>query len=354
MAWVYPLFAFFLDLAIGDPRWIPHPVTIIGKGISATESLLRGSFQGTGEKTAGVILVLVVVLPTAAVAFLVSRFLFSVSGNLVTVIGMLLFVYLASTTLALRGLISSALLVMKAVSRGNLTDARNKLAMIVGRDTVNLSDQAILRATIETVAENLSDGFVAPLFYLVIGGLPLAFTYKAINTLDSMVGYKNDKYLRFGWAAARLDDLANYVPARLTGLAIVAAAFLYFMIKRGPWSKLQDLKFQVHSPKLREQSSVGRALSAAANSFRILRRDGRNHTSPNSGIPEAAMAGALGIRLGGPSTYNGIVVEKPTIGDEMTGDYRVAADRTLALAMIAASLMVALSVAVLLLLRSMR
>jgi adenosylcobinamide-phosphate synthase len=349
IVWTYPLFAFFLDLAIGDPRWIPHPVAIIGRGISATESLLRRFFHGAGEKAAGVVLVLFIVLPTAAVAFLLSRFLFSVSGNLVTVIGMLLFVYLASTTLALRGLISSALLVMKAVSRENLTDARNKLAMIVGRDTVNLSDEAILRATIETVAENLSDGFVAPLFYLVIGGLPLAFTYKAINTLDSMVGYKNDKYLRFGWAAARLDDLANYVPARLTGFAIVAAAFVYFMTKRGP-----EPEFQVHSPRPREQSSVGRALSAAANSFRILRRDGRNHTSPNSGVPEAAMAGALGVRLGGPSTYDGIAVRKPYIGDDITEDYRVAADRTLALAMIAASLMVALSVAILLLLRSMR
>jgi adenosylcobinamide-phosphate synthase len=330
IAWAYPLFAFVVDLAIGDPRWIPHPVTIIGKGISGAESALRRSFGEGNEKTAGVLLVLLIVLPTTGLAFLVSRILFSVSGTLTVIVAMALFIYLASTTLALRGIISSARLVMKAVDGRDLPEARRKLAMIVGRDTVDLDEGAVLRATIETVAENLSDGFVAPLFYLVIGGLPLAFAYKAINTLDSMIGYKNDRYLRFGWAAARLDDGANYVPARITGLAIVAAGFIYFAF------------------------SNRSGLHAMARSYRIMGRDGRNHTSPNSGVPEAAMAGALGVRLGGPSTYGGTVVVKPFIGGGETQDLRLAASQTLGIAVIASSLMVALSVALLLTLRNLQ
>jgi adenosylcobinamide-phosphate synthase len=330
IAWAYPLFAFALDLAIGDPRWIPHPVAIIGKGISGAENALRRCFDDGSERMAGALLVLVIVLPTAGLALLVSRILFSFSGSLTAIVAMALFVYLASTTLALRGLISSARLVTKAVDGRDLPEARRKLAMIVGRDTANLDEAAILRATIESVAENLSDGFVAPFFYLVIGGLPLAFAYKAINTLDSMVGYKNDKYLKFGWAAARLDDVANYVPARITGCAIAAASFIYFA-------------FGHHS-----------GLHATAHSCRIMGRDGRNHTSPNSGIPEAAMAGALGVRLGGPSTYGGIVVAKPFIGDGETSDLPVAARRTLGIAVIASSLTVALSIALLLALRDLQ
>jgi adenosylcobinamide-phosphate synthase len=328
MTWAYPLFAFILDLAIGDPRWIPHPVTVIGRGISWSERILRDIFRDSTEKTAGVILVTVIVLPPAAGAFVISRFLFSFSGTLTMIIAMFLFIYLASTTLALRGLVSSAHLVMKAVDRKDMADARRQLAMIVGRDTDNLEKDAVLRATIETVAENLSDGFVAPLLYLVIGGLPLAFAYKAINTLDSMIGYKNKKYIRFGWAAARLDDLANYVPARLTGLAIAAAGCIYFAFA--------------------DRSGLRRA----RNSLRIMCRDGRNHTSPNSGVPEAAMAGVLDVRLGGPSTYDGLVVEKPFIGDGETADYRMAATQTLGIAVVASSLAVVLSTGVLWALRN--
>jgi len=328
MTWPYPLFAFILDLAIGDPRWIPHPVTVIGRGISWSERILRNTFNGSTEQAAGVVLVAVIVLPTAAGAFAVNRFLFSFSGTLTMIIGMFLFIYLASTTLALRGLISSARRVMEALDHKDMVDARRKLAMIVGRDTENLGKDAVLRATIETVAENLSDGFIAPLLYLVTGGLPLAFAYKAINTLDSMVGYKNEKYIRFGWAAARLDDLANYVPARLTGLAIAAAGYIYFGVC--------------------DRSGLRRA----RNSLRIMCRDGRNHTSPNSGVPEAAMAGVLDVRLGGPSTYGGLVVEKPFIGDGETADYRVAATQTLGIAVVASSLAVVLSTAVLWALRN--
>jgi adenosylcobinamide-phosphate synthase len=170
----------------------------------------------------------------------------------------------------------------------------------------------VLRAAIETVSENLSDGVIAPVFYLVIGGLPLAIAYKAINTLDSMVGYRNEKYLSFGWAAAKLDDAANFIPARLTGIFIVLASFCYYLLRK-----------------------PGNALSAARASFRVMKRDGRNHTSPNSGIPEAAMAGCLGVRLGGPSTYGGILVQKPFIGDDRTGDYGSASEQAIGIVLLA-------------------
>ena len=180
--------------------------------------------------------------------------------------------------------------------------------MIVGRDTDDLGEEAVLRACIETVAENLSDGFVAPLFYLAIGGLPLAIGYKAVNTLDSMVGYKNQRYLKFGWAAARLDDIANYIPARITGFSIAAGALVYFLIL--PPSKAR----------------FSHATTAARKALAMMLRDGRNHTSPNSGVPEAAMAGALGVRLGGPATYEGSMVVKPYIGDTVSEDLASAAD----------------------------
>ncbi len=312
--------AFFLDLAIGDPRWLPHPVRIIGKGCEAMEGLLRGWFNGEHEKAAGVLLVCAVVLPATVIAFFAGRLLLSFSGRPLTVIGTLAFVYLASTTLALRGLIGAARQVIAAVRGKSLSVARQRLAMIVGRDTDNLGEEAILRATIETLAENLSDGFVAPLLYLVVGGLPLAIAYKAVNTLDSMVGYKNARYIRFGWAAARLDDAANYIPARITGLILVPAAFCCFFA-----------------------GGASGACRAARRSFAVMRRDGKNHTSPNSGIPEAAMAGALGVRLGGPSTYGGVIMEKPFIGDGVAADSLRSAERAVALAACAASLTVVLA-----------
>lgn len=320
--------AFVLDLAIGDPRWLPHPVVIMGKGISGMERFLRRHFRGGGEKTAGVLLVVSIVLPSGIIAFLVSKLLFSFSNFLVALLGAAVFVYLVSTTLALRDLVDSARLVINAIERGEIGDARSKLAMIVGRDTDTLGEDAVLRATIETVAENLSDGFVAPLFYLALGGLPLAMAYKAVNTLDSMVGYKNEQYLRLGWASARLDDIANYVPARITGFSIAAAAFVYFLFRSS-------------------EDRVQQALTRGRRAFRVMIRDGRNHTSPNSGLSEAAMAGALGVRLGGPATYGGSVVVKPYIGDETTGDRRAAAGQAIAIASIASSLTVVVAIVVL-------
>jgi adenosylcobinamide-phosphate synthase len=322
--------AFLLDLLIGDPRWIPHPVVVIGHVILRTESLLRRLFQPSKERIAGVILAAVVVLLAAFVAMVLSRLLLSVSHGFLMALATLLFVYLASTTLALRSLVSAARDVLRALDHGDISGARNKLAMIVGRDTENLAEESIVRATIETIAENLSDGFIAPLFYLSVGGLPLALAYKAVNTLDSMVGYKNDRYLRLGWASARLDDVANYIPARLTGAAIVISAFLFYLpngFKAG-WQR-------------------------AAQSLTTMRRDGRNHTSPNSGISEAAMAGALGIRLGGASSYGGVVVEKPYIGEERNADYRYAANAGLTITVVAACLAVALALAFLISLRGL-
>jgi adenosylcobinamide-phosphate synthase len=229
-------------------------------------------------------------------------------------------IYLIGTTIALRELASSAGKVIAAVKAGVLDDAKTRLGMIVGRDTADLTDEDVLRATIETLAENLSDGVIAPVFYLAIGGLPLAIAYKAINTLDSMVGYKNKKYINFGWASARMDDIANYIPARITGMLIVLAVFLTAVFRKG------------ESP-----------LSAAGRSFMIMRRDGRNHTSPNSGIPEAAMAGGLDIRMGGPSTYGGILVEKPYIGEAGDADYLSASEHAIRIVQAASVICVWLS-----------
>lgn len=304
------LLAFLLDSAIGDPRWLPHPVRVIGRAIDRAERMIRSHLKGpSGERLGGVILVAVIVVPAFLIALFITAIARTLPGTIGTVLGSLILVYLVSTTIAVRELIASARLVIHAVSANNIEEARHNLSMIVGRDTQNLSEREILKATMETLAENLSDGIIAPLFYLIIGGLPLAFAYKAINTLDSMVGYKNERYLHLGWAAARLDDIANYLPARITGLLIVAAVFAITLFKK-------------------ERASS----SATRSAFDIMRRDGRNHTSPNSGIPEAAMAGALGIRMGGPSTYGGILVEKPYIGENRTEDYMAASEQALLIA----------------------
>ncbi len=294
------MLAFLLDIAIGDPRWLSHPVRIMGKAIARAEAILRRS--GTMDRFKGILLVIIIVIPV----FLITRFIveilldYSRSSDLSFLISCLLLGYLASTTIAVRGLIDSARGVIEPVKVGDIDSARDNLSMIVGRDTKNLSVKGILKATIETLSENLSDGIIAPLFYLAIGGLPLAMAYKAINTLDSMVGYKNDKYKDFGWASARLDDIANYIPARLSGILIVIASLLIY-----------------------------RSIRTAYCSLKTMINDGRKHLSPNSGMPEAAIAGALGVRLGGPSTYNGVMVEKPYIGIERTDDYLNASERAI-------------------------
>ncbi len=287
--------AFLLDLTIGDPSWLPHPVRIIGRTVTTLEHILRRFCGEHGEKTAGVVLVILIVFPSGLLAYLMQEILLRQHHGVFMVISKAILVYLVGTTMALRELVDAAGKVIAAIKAGVIEEARTRLSMIVGRDTKNLTDEGVLRATIETLAENLSDGVIAPVFYLTIGGLPLAIAYKAINTLDSMVGYKNDRYVLFGWAAAKIDDIANYIPARITGVLIALASCI-----------------------------AVRSVSAVRSSLKMMARDGGNHTSPNSGMPEAAMAGALGIRLGGPSTYGGMLIEKPYIGDAGTSDYLAA------------------------------
>jgi len=275
------LSAFFLDLVLGDPRWLPHPVRGIGWLIGRTETVLRRFTRSPGsEKIAGILLVILIVLTVYVFSALLLFFASSYSSML----GMIIAVFLAYTTLAARDLARSARNVLVQLEGGDIVGARLALSMIVGRDTADLDEQAITRAVVETVAENASDGVIAPLFYLALGGPALAMAYKAVNTLDSMIGYKNAAYKNFGWAAARLDDLANFVPARITAVLLSLAAFL--------------------------------PGASGGNAFRVSLRDGRKHASPNSGYPEAAVAGALGLRLGGPSAYGGLVLAKPSIGDE--------------------------------------
>jgi len=306
------ILAFLLDMTIGDPRRLPHPVRIIGKAITKTEIFLRKYFKSPSqEKMGGILLTAIITCSVFVSALLLSSllliFLLRLSTLFLSLLAGVLLVYLSSTTIAIRELINSAGLVITEVKNKNIETARNNLNMIVGRDTRNLSEEGILKATIETLSENLSDGIIAPLFYLAIGGLPLAMAYKAINTLDSMVGYKNDRYKNFGWAAARLDDIANYIPARITVILIVLSSLLIRLFTRSPIHPFASIE--------------------------IMFRDGGKHTSPNAGIPEAAMAGAIGVRLGGPSAYGGIIVQKPYIGTETEVDYLAASEKTIKVVM---------------------
>ncbi len=285
--------AYALDLAVGDPRQIPHPVQIIGWAIEGMERFLRNIFKGDKwEKRAGIMLVAAIVCITFIASLIIERALLAHwSSTFSRYLTFIIYIYIVSTTLATRELIRSSGSVVDSLINKNIQDARAGLGLIVGRDTKSMDQKEISMATIETLAENASDGIIAPIFYFAIGGLPLAMTYKAVNTMDSMLGYKNDRYRHFGWAAARLDDIANYIPARITGLLIVIVGTILSAIKK------QRLK--------------------GPGAFKTLLRDGRKHSSPNSGIPEAAMAGALGVRLGGPSTYEGVNIEKPYIGEEV-------------------------------------
>jgi adenosylcobinamide-phosphate synthase len=302
--------AYLLDLVIGDPRRLPHPVRVIGWAIIKVEGLLRKIFKGfLGRRLAGVVLVVIIVGSTYGLFYGINSALLNLRFLIASYI---ILIYLTSTTFATHELIKSAESVVNALHIGDIKEARKKLSLIVSRDTETLDRDGILKATVETLAENASDGIIAPLFYFAIGGLPLAMTYKAINTLDSMVGYKNERYKDIGWAAARLDDIANFIPARITGILIVLASFLSSIF---------------HFP-----SSIPHRHVNWQNAYRTMFRDGRRHLSPNSGIPEAAMAGALGIRLGGPSTYGGVLVKKPYIGEDRpsTDDlYLKAPERTI-------------------------
>lgn len=271
------LAAVVLDLVLGDPRCLPHPVVAIGRLISFLEPRLRRAIAG--ERAAGCALLVV----TVGVSYGSAALLLRGARALAPGAGIAAALYLSWVSLAARSLHLESGKVAKALERGDLPGARLALSYIVGRETGELGEPEIVRGAVETVAENTGDGVIAPLCYLMLGGPALAIAYKAVNTLDSMVGYKNERYLQFGWASARFDDLANFIPARLTALLMVLAAPLCALSGKGAW--------------------------------RVMRRDCRNHSSPNSGFPEAAAAGALGVRLGGVNRYFGREVEKPTIGD---------------------------------------
>jgi adenosylcobinamide-phosphate synthase len=272
--------AYLLDLILGDPQWFPHPVRLIGRLIGWLENFFRGlGTTNSWLKISGVILVLIICGGTFSVTF----FLIHWAGNFSWYSGLACSILLGYTALATRDLHVETRKVLGALEEGNIPRARQELAFLVGRDTAHLDEPEILRALVETIAENTSDGVIAPLFYLGLAGPPLALTYKAINTLDSMVGYKNDRYRNFGWASAKLDDAANFIPARLSGFIIVLSSFLLGK----PWR----------------------------NSLGILWRDRSKHESPNSAWPEAAMAGALGVQLGGLNYYFGQPSLKPFIGD---------------------------------------
>jgi len=268
--------AFTLDIFIGDPRWLPHPVRWMGKAIILAEPLFR-KFR-PNLVFAGLLFAATLVLLTWAVSLLVVKTAYYLHPLCGAGIEILLIYYAVSA----RSLRDSAREVGEVLSRQTLQSAREKLAWIVGRDVQQLTPKGVVRAAVETVAENLIDGVVSPIFYAAIGGAPLAMAYKMINTLDSMVGYKNEKYIEFGKASARLDDAANYFPARLALPVIsVAAQILY---RRG------------------------------AHALKTARKEGRNHTSPNAGLSEAAFAGALSVKLGGANYYYGRLVHKPHIG----------------------------------------
>jgi adenosylcobinamide-phosphate synthase len=271
--------AFFLDLAIGDPRWLPHPVVLMGKAIAWGEKFLW-SGQTQRDFVSGTILALVVIGLSAGAAWGTSL----AFACLPVSISFVAMVFLASTTLATRSLLNAVRAIETPLRRGDIARARRQLSQIVGRETACLNQDKVLRAGLESLAESTCDGIVAPLFYLLLGGIPLAMTYKAISTLDSMIGYRTERYRYFGKFAARLDDVVNFLPARLTALLMIIATVL---------------------------TRLNTALAC-----RVLWRDRANHLSPNAGYPEAALAGAFGVRLGGPSTYFGKVVGKPYIGED--------------------------------------
>lgn len=273
------LLALLFDLLIGDPRWLPHPVVAIGKLISILDRQLRR--PQLDEKTAGILLLLVVVAATVASGFVLLTICERLDPRAATAAA----VALSFTCLAARSLHSESARVARALTNGDLPAARTYLALIVGRDTEQLNETEIWRALVETVAENTSDGIIAPLFWLSLGGPLGALAFKAVSTLDSMVGYKNERYLQMGWASARADDLLNFVPARLTALLIIAAAPL--------------------------------AGCSAAGAWHIFLRDRLKHPSPNSAHPEAAAAGALGVRLGGAASYGGVPSWKEQLGEPL-------------------------------------
>jgi len=273
---------FILDLLLGDPRWLYHPVRIIGKLIDGLEYLLRRLLPKTkaGERIGGEILVvLVVAISTGVPAIILYLLYYKVN----VWAGFALETFWCYQLLATKSLKVESMRVYDRLTKGTLPEARTAVSMIVGRDTSELTEEGVTKAAVETVAENTADGIIAPLIFMMIGGAAGGFLYKSINTMDSMVGYKNDKYRYFGTAAAKLDDVVNFLPARIAAWLMIAGSYLLGM----------DGK--------------------QAN--KVYLRDRMNHSSPNSAQTESVMAGALDVQLAGDACYFGKVLKKPTIGD---------------------------------------
>lgn len=304
------LFSYLFDLIFGDPEGFPHPIRAMGKLILFFEKRLRGKGTEIEERLKGLLLAILVIGVTSGSVYTLLYFAKTLSPSLYWVVA----VYLGYTALSLKDLRDKAKAVVYALERKDLSEARKSLSRIVGRDTERFNKEDITRATVESIAENTNDGIIAPLFYLILGGPTLAFAYKAINTLDSMVGYKNETYLHFGWASARLDDLANFIPARISGFLISLASLI-----------------------------TGKGLKEP---LEIMLQHGRKHPSPNSGFSEAAMAGALGIKLGGPVSYQGKVLYKPYLGRRQREIEIPLIDEALRITMIASVLMVSMGIAV--------
>jgi adenosylcobinamide-phosphate synthase len=328
--------ALVIDLIAGDPERLPHPVRWTGRVITLLEGFLARPATPAGKRLGGAMLAIIVV----GGAFMVSALVLYLALEVSLVLFLLIAVYIAYTSISVKELKREAEGVLRPLSFGDIKAARKRLSRIVGRDTDRLDEKGIIKATAETIAENTSDGIIAPIFYLVVGGpvvmllagvFPsadhglravfylaggpaLMAAYKAVNTLDSMVGYRNEQYMDFGRFSARLDDLANYIPSRLTAALMVAAS----MILRQSWRR-----------------------SAA-----VLIRDGRNHPSPNAGLPEAALAGALGLKFGGPASYGGIKHAKPQIGDDLNEVSPKAVRSSILIMLLSTFMMVALTLLV--------
>lgn len=269
-----------LDLLFGDPVWLYHPVRLIGNWISWAERQLRKVCGSHLMAAGGVLWVM-----TALMAFLIPLALLALAGWLHPALRFLLETFWCFQILAARSLSSESRKVYEKLKKSDLPGAKRAVSMIVGRDTEKLTEEGVTKAAVETVAENTSDGVTAPLIYMMIGGAPLGFLYKAVNTMDSMLGYKNDRYLYFGRIPAKMDDIFNYIPARITGLLMTAAAFLTGLDGKNAW--------------------------------KIYRRDRRKHASPNAAQTESVCAGALGVQLAGDAVYFGKVYKKEFIGDAL-------------------------------------
>ncbi|MDD6037777.1 MAG: adenosylcobinamide-phosphate synthase CbiB [bacterium] len=292
-----------LDFVIGDPHGIWHPIRLVGKLISRLEHTIRNIFPKSkgGERAGGIVLVILVVLMTAGSVLLICLTAYTIHLYVGIAVESILLCYsFAATSLA-----RESMAVGKALEE-DLNQGRKAVSMIVGRDTDRLDEAGVISAAVETVAENTSDGVIAPLLFAFLGGAPLAYAYKAINTMDSMVGYRNERYAYFGTAAAKVDDVANFVPARLSAVLLIVA------------SLFGDGK-----------------TAGLSHTIKIFRRDRLKHASPNSAQTESVMAGALGLQLAGPTSYFGRLHDKPYIGDALRAIERTDIGRAVRLMRIA-------------------